>query len=61
MRREEDTSKTCKTGLTIKEKTRKRQKTAQNIIFQIETAIKHRKKQAENPRKDSNYKTNNNF
>lgn len=51
MRREEDASKTRKIGLTIKEKTRKRQKTAQNIAFQMETTIKQRKKWQRNSKR----------
>ena len=60
MRREEDTSKTCKIGLTIKEKLRERQKTAQNITFRMETAIKQTKNGRET-QKDSSHKVNNNF
>ena len=57
MRREEDTSKTCKIELTIKEKSRERQKPAQNGVFQIETAIKQRKNDRENQEKTATTKS----
>ena len=43
MRHKRDVKETFKIGLTIKEKPRKRQKTTQNSVLQIETIIKQRK------------------
>jgi len=50
-----------KTELTIKEKPRKRQKPAQNIVFRIETTIKHIKTSRETSKEDSKHNINNNF
>lgn len=62
MRRERrDVKETFKIELTIKEKPRKRQKPAQNSVFQRETARQTERNKQRNPRKDSNHKINDNF
>jgi hypothetical protein len=62
MKREKETSKkTFKIGLTLTEKTKKRQKSAQNSVTQIETAVKKRKISRETQKKTTTKKINNNF
>jgi hypothetical protein len=61
VRHEEETKETLEIGSTIKEKPGKRQKPAQNSVFQIGTTRQTEKDKQRNSKKDSNHKINGNF
>jgi len=59
MRQNKRRQRRVKIGLTIKEKLRERQEPTQNIAFQIETTIKHRKNGRETQEKTATTKPTN--